>query len=97
MPTSLSRREYMQRRRTRNRAILDERKNVPCMDCKRPYPICVMQFDHVRGKPCPHGGLVALISSSTKQLMDEIAKCDVVCANCHCIRTYNRRVGILHH
>ena len=65
-------------------------KNIPCMDCGVQYPSYVMQFDHARGvksftisREMPALGL--------EKLLAEIAKCDVVCANCHAARTHNRR------
>ena len=60
-------------------------KQVPCTDCKQYFPTCVMQFDHVRGKKI--ADIAKLLAGSNKKLFVEIAKCDVVCANCHAIRT----------
>ena len=52
-----------------------------------------MEFDHVpeRGKKLRH--INRMWGASAIQLRTEIAKCDVVCANCHRIRTHNRRIG----
>lgn len=65
-------------------------KRTPCMDCDVQYNPWVMQFDHR-----PEEEKVADISKlvrggSWKKLVDEIAKCDVVCANCHIMRTATR-------
>jgi hypothetical protein len=64
-------------------------KEAPCFDCKKTYPWCVMEFDHTRGVK-----LFEVTSlhqfGSKKKLLDEIKKCDVICANCHTIRTYKR-------
>jgi lysyl-tRNA synthetase class I len=50
-----------------------------------------MDFDHVRGRK--HKNVSELIDSLSKKKIDEeIAKCEVVCSNCHRIRTHNRRV-----
>lgn len=62
-------------------------KDKPCADCGVSYPHYVMDFDHVRGKK------LCNVSSgrfhrSMKRLLDEIAKCDVVCANYHRERTH---------
>jgi hypothetical protein len=44
-----------------------------------------MEFDHVQGDK------VANPSSMTgKEFFEEIEKCDMVCANCHRIRTWER-------
>jgi hypothetical protein len=61
-------------------------KAKPCMDCGYSFPACVMQFDHVRGEKVMN--IAALRTRGNLQkIIDEIAKCDVVCANCHAIRT----------
>lgn len=64
-------------------------KEVPCTDCKQEFPGYVMEFDHLRDKKFTIG---ANFWKKSKELVDaEIEKCDVVCANCHRIRTYKRR------
>jgi len=46
-----------------------------------------MDFDHVRGKKLKAVGQL-LTSRSLAVVIAEIAKCDLVCANCHRERTY---------
>ena len=71
----------------RNREIVNIAKNRPCADCGVQYPFYIMQFDHLRDKRFTiAGGML----SGEQTLRDEIAKCDVVCANCHHARTYSR-------
>ena len=61
----------------------------PCMDCKIWYPYYVMDFDHVRGRK--HKNVAELIDTLSKKKIDEeIAKCEIVCSNCHRIRTHDR-------
>jgi hypothetical protein len=75
-------------RRTRHREIWAYLCEHPCVDCGESDPI-VLEFDHLRDK-------VANISklASTKRpwkvILEEIAKCEVVCANCHRRRTAER-------
>jgi hypothetical protein len=69
------------------RQILAVEKNKPCMDCGREYPPCVMEFDHVRGEKKFE---ISKIKYSVGALRAELAKCELVCANCHRIRTMNR-------
>lgn len=58
------------------------------MDCGRSFPHYVMDLDHVRGvKRCDVANMVQR-AVPTAVFLDEIAKCDVVCANCHRIRTH---------
>ena len=64
----------------------------PCLDCKISYPYYVMDFDHVRGRK--HKNVMELIPTLSKKLIDEeIAKCEIVCSNCHRARTYLRKNG----
>jgi hypothetical protein len=73
----------------RKLAFLRERKNVLCTDCQIAYPYYVMDFDHVRGPKCFNPGKAA--SYSWTALIEELDKCEVVCANCHRTREHNRR------
>ncbi len=47
-----------------------------------------MDFDHVRGEKKFNLGSVLALNVSAEILDEEIAKCDIVCANCHRIRTH---------
>jgi hypothetical protein len=72
----------------RNEAAWElKRKHLlECLDCGT-TDTRVLEFDHVRGEKLFNiGG----IRKGMKALEEEIAKCDVVCANCHRIRTYDR-------
>ena len=73
----------------RIRQVANAAKDVPCMDCGVRYPLCATDFDHVRGKKL--FGLNDATSHSLQKVKDEIAKCDVVCANCHADRTYKSK------
>lgn len=79
---------WHQRNYEKIREYIDKLKDVPCLDCGQIFPNCVMEFDHVpeRGKKLFNiGHFYGKIEAARFQ--DEIAKCDVVCANCHRIRT----------
>jgi hypothetical protein len=60
------------------------------MECGNSFPSCVMEFDHVRGDKVIGVGLLAGYGVSIEAIQEEIAKCDLVCANCHRIRTWKR-------
>ncbi len=61
------------------------------MDCKQPYPYFVLDFDHREGVE-KLNKVQALIRSARREIvLAEIEKCDVVCANCHRIRTHERQ------
>ena len=78
------------RKKARLRELIRQTKRQPCADCGVSYPYYVMDFDHVSGEK------VMIISKlvnrgATALLMKELEKCEVVCANCHRIRTWQRR------
>jgi hypothetical protein len=73
---------------TRNERIIQEAKNIPCMDCGKKFPTICMDFDHVRGIKVRH--VSTFRTGTEKSLMAEIDKCDIVCANCHRMRTQSR-------
>lgn len=66
----------------------------PCSDCKIFYPCYVMDYDH-RNPADKLIGVAGLVSRGNKweRIEAEIAKCDLVCANCHRIRTHKEQYG----
>lgn len=71
----------------------DSLKNKPCKDCGNSYPPYVMDFDHLRDKEF---GLSKTLNYNwgRTRVLNEIEKCELVCANCHRIRTHNRTIGV---
>jgi len=66
------------------------KENSPCADCGSYYPYYVMDFDHVRGKK--HANVMELVPTlSRKKIDEEVAKCEIVCSNCHRERTHFRK------
>ena len=59
-----------------------------CVDCGC-TDIRTLDFDHVRGKKSENVSL--MMRCSMQSLLDEIAKCEIRCANCHRIVTHTRR------
>ena len=66
-------------------------KNAPCTDCQTIFHPTAMQWDHL--PEFEKTGNVATIvrRGNKKAVLEEIKKCELVCANCHAIRTYNRK------
>ena len=79
---------YYGQRAIDKRTIINELKSKPCHDCGQSFPPHVMDFDHVRGKK--RFGIAKMQNHSLEAILAEIAKCDLVCANCHRIRTRKR-------
>ena len=71
------------------RQYLQQVKSRPCADCGVQYPYYGMDFDHREGEEkLFEMNRVSYVSM--RAVKQEIEKCDVVCANCHRERTYQR-------
>lgn len=76
-------------------SIMYEYKNCPCKDCGECYPPYVMDFDHINSDTKLYN--ISRIGNfrckdGLQKLLEEIKKCEVVCSNCHRIRTHNRKL-----
>ena len=68
---------------------LNELKQAPCTDCKQTFnPVC-MDFDHLDGS-AKIKGITKMVNEtySKERIIQEIEKCELVCANCHRLRTW---------
>ena len=79
--------------RSKVASILREAKDVPCTDCGIRYPYYIMDFDHLYDKRFNIGS--DGVKFSREDLYIEIAKCEVVCSNCHRTRTWQRKTNVL--
>lgn len=70
------------------RRRLRELKQVPCADCGQEFdPVC-MDFDHLpQFKKSMAISYMLRHRMSWDKILAEIAKCEVVCSNCHRLRT----------
>lgn len=84
-----------QKENAEKRVYIIQAKDRPCMDCGIKYPSYVMDFDHVDGDDKLFSIGAGLTSQSLKKIIEEIAKCEVVCSNCHRIRTHERRMALV--
>jgi len=66
------------------------KSNETCFDCNNIYPYYVLHFDHVEDKRYE---VANLRHASLEKLLSELEKCDLICANCHAIRTFQRKQG----
>lgn len=78
-----------EQRRAELRAFIDGLKKVPCKDCGNTYDPCAMDFDHLSDKECDVSSMARRMMSK-ERILAEVAKCEVVCAVCHRIRTKQR-------
>lgn len=73
-------------------AVVAKAKDVPCADCGGRFPTVCMDFDHLPGfKKLAGVANLTYSLASMDRLLAEIEKCEVVCANCHRLRTKVRR------
>jgi hypothetical protein len=92
-----NRQRYIEQARTRKETLRLERTQYlieyfashPCVDCGEQDPV-VLEFDHLEDKLFNIAN--ALPYRNWQSILDEIAKCEVVCRNCH-RRRESRRSG----
>ncbi len=83
-------------KRARKRELVEwvrELKREPCADCGGRFHPVAMHFDHPPGVIKEFDIGWAVRGYSRERILSEIAKCDLVCANCHAVRTYRRQIG----
>ena len=66
---------------------LNEFKNKPCEMCGQKFPPHVMQFHH-KNRDEKEFTISQSMRCTLEQLLAEIAKCELLCANCHAIKEY---------
>lgn len=78
--------------------LIAKLKDKPCTDCHKKYPPYVMDFDHLNKKT-----KIACVSYlkrhrvAFEKIIKEVKKCELVCSNCHRIRTYKRQPKHTHY
>jgi hypothetical protein len=78
-------------------ALMRELKTAPCMDCGQRFHPVAMTFDHRPGTTKVRDLATLARRGCTGLFYAELKKCDLVCANCHAIRTLLRRLkGTVH-
>jgi len=77
--------------RTKRLKLIRDLKDKPCVDCNLRFHPCQMDFDHIFEKTNNVSNLVGS-QSSLRRVLDEIAKCEIVCCWCHVKRTVKRTV-----
>ena len=96
-PCCQSNRDYLKGWKKKHRAEFQSRVDVlkdnPCVDCGQKFPPECMDFDHLEDKWLNVAKIVSQGYSFDK-VLEEITKCELVCANCHRIRTRTRRAVV---
>lgn len=82
-------REWMRAKAAESLKIMRELKNKPCTDCGGLFHYSSMDFDHVDDNKIT--GVAKLAGTGQiDKMLEEIAKCELVCASCHRYRTWLR-------
>jgi len=82
------------KKRTRVRALealREYKEKRPCADCGRFFPHYVLDFDHIDRTQKADNVSNFLRNGSGQGMWEEIEKCELVCSNCHRVRTYLRK------
>lgn len=83
---------YMAVRRADFRSRIRLLKSNPCTDCGGSFHYSAMDFDHPEDNKsfeiADFGG------SSWDKIQTEIDKCELVCSNCHRVRTWKRKMSL---
>jgi hypothetical protein len=68
--------------------VRELKQKTPCKDCGLNYPHYVMEFDHLFDK---EDLIKYFVNNNNKRGLEaELKRCEVVCSNCHRIRTHER-------
>lgn len=73
----------------KRQALYDYKVKVGCIDCGYNAHHAALEFDHLPGFE-KGANVMALCYGSWSRIWAEVAKCEVVCSNCHSIRTFTR-------
>jgi len=64
--------------------------SISCTDCDETFPPYVMHWDHLPGYQ-KVSEISSMVGSRRRDaILDELKKCELVCANCHVMRTVVR-------
>ena len=80
-----------QRLRDINLFVNSLKNNKICADCQLPHPYWRLDFDHRdHSQKFMTVSRMKLSKYSNRRILQEVAKCDLVCARCHRLRTFKR-------
>jgi Zn finger protein HypA/HybF involved in hydrogenase expression len=79
--------------RQSRRIIIDNMKlQAGCQDCGYAENAVALDFDHIPGNGTKRFNISqSILSHDWDVVLAEIAKCQIVCSNCHRVREANRR------
>jgi hypothetical protein len=79
------------RRSQKRQYVHSLKEGVECLDCGVEYPPYVYDFDHLpEFKKEFDLSSTGMRDKTMEQIIAEVAKCELICSNCHRHRTYIR-------
>ncbi len=72
------------------RYLQEYKQGKACADCREEYPYFVLDFDHIGSDKLFDISQYRVHTIDINKLKNEMAKCELVCANCHRMRTHIR-------
>lgn len=82
-------------RTKQSRYLWELKESSGCVDCREKYPHYMLEFDHLPGHQKLGSPTDMARNYNMQKALEEVTKCDIVCANCHKIRTWQRYVDTL--
>lgn len=82
-------------RTAQSRKLWEIKESSGCIDCGEKYPHYMLEFDHLPEHEKLGSPIYMARTYNMQKALDEIEKCDIVCANCHKIRTWQRYLDTL--
>ena len=77
-------------RRVIDKYIREYKESFGCIDCGEKYPYYMLDLDHISNNKKFSLSAYRHHTSDIEVIKAEMAQCEVVCANCHIIRNYQR-------
>ena len=82
------------RRSKKRQYVHNLKEGVACLDCGVEFPPHIYDFDHLpQFEKSFNLSSTGMRDKSLELIIAEVAKCELVCSNCHRHRTYMRTLG----
>ena len=82
--------EYAKKHQKSKKDFIGKLKNKPCSDCGKVYPPICMDFDHIGTNKRLNVSYLLNHGFPMEQIIKEVKKCELVCSNCHRMRTWKK-------
>lgn len=88
-------RDHARRRRIELREWLNSLKEgKSCVRCGFSHP-AALDYHHIKGKKLFHLAVAATVGYAREKILKEIAKCELICANCHRVEHLTKSKGVV--